>query len=67
MAIRIDFLSNSTRIKRFVLEIGMKRDFIAEHGNLCQFEVKTKYSRTSMARTSLGPWEFVRNMDSSSR
>ena len=24
------------------------------------------YSRTSMARTSLGPWEFVRGMGSSS-
>ena len=26
----------------------------------------TTYSRTSMARTSLGPWKFVRNMGSSS-
>ena len=27
---------------------------------------KIIYSRTSMARTSLGPWQFARNMDSSS-
>ena len=26
----------------------------------------TKYNRTSMARTSLGPWKFVRDMGSSS-
>ena len=25
-----------------------------------------KYSTTSMVRTSLGPWKFVRGMDSSS-
>ena len=28
--------------------------------------VKYLYSRTSMAPTSLGPWKFVRDMDSSS-
>ena len=28
--------------------------------------LKYKYSRTSMARTSLGPWKFVRDMGSSS-
>ena len=27
---------------------------------------ETKYSRTSMTRTSLGPWKFVRDMGSSS-
>ena len=27
----------------------------------------TKYSQTSIARTSLGPWKFVREMDSSSQ
>ena len=31
---------------------------------ICLLDVK--YSRTSMARTSLGPWKFVRGMDSSS-
>ena len=29
-------------------------------------EGKKKYSRTSMARTSSGPWKFVRDMGSSS-
>ena len=28
--------------------------------------LKLAYSRTSMARTSLGPWKFVRDMGSSS-
>ena len=27
--------------------------------------LRIKYSRTSMARTSLGPWKFVRDMGSS--
>ena len=29
-------------------------------------QIRSKYSRTSMARTSLGPWKFVRDMGSSS-
>ena len=29
-------------------------------------EVQKNYSRTSMARTSLGPWKFVPDMGSSS-
>ena len=35
---------------------------------LCQsiYVQYAKYSRTSMARTSLGPWKFVRDMGSSS-
>ena len=30
------------------------------------FHWPTGYSRTSMVRTSLGPWKFVQDMDSSS-
>ena len=40
----------------------------SERLSRCEAESETerKYSRTSMARTSLGPWKFVRDMGSSS-
>ena len=34
--------------------------------SVCLDTTFTNYSGTSMARTSLGPWKFVRNMGSSS-
>ena len=65
-----------TSYKHTVLQLMMQSVSIEDGSNLCITSYKEQvlpyllvhdnYSRTSMARTSLGPWKFVRDMGSSS-
>ena len=63
--LRLDDMSSAwPTVVQILISFTLAYSRIAMITRLCFFH--TNYSRNSMARTSLGPWKFVRDIGSSS-